>query len=67
MVGPLGPQPVGRREITVEVTHVNRADRSQLMDDHIGLCVSYGVRHLIWIKRVRHDRHRAKLAQHHLL
>jgi hypothetical protein len=67
VVGPLGPQAVGRREITVHVAQVNRPDRGQLVDDHVRLGSRHGLRDLIGIKRVRDHRHRAQLTEHRLL
>ena len=68
MVGPLGPQTVGQREIAIEVTHVERlGNRGQLMDDHVRPRPRHGLRDLIGIKRVRDHRHSAQLAEHRLL
>jgi hypothetical protein len=64
MVGPLGPQPVGQREIAIEMTHVQRSDRGQLMDDHLGPRPAHRLRDLIGIERVRDHRHRAQLVEH---
>jgi hypothetical protein len=67
MVGPLGPQPVREREIAIEMTHVQRTDRGQLMDDHVRPRFAHGLRDLIGIKRVRDHRHCAQLVEHRLL
>ena len=67
MIGALGPQPVGQREIAIEVTEVNRPDRGQLMDDHVRPGSRHGLRDLIGIERVRDHRRRAKLIEHRLL
>ena len=67
VVGPLGPQTVRPREIAIEVTQVKPANRGQLMDDHIRLRPSHGLRDLVGIKRIRHHRHSAQLVEHRLL
>ena len=63
VVGALGPQAVGRREIAIEMTHVERSDRGQLMDDHLRPRPRHGLRDLIGIKRVRDHRHGAELGR----
>jgi hypothetical protein len=67
VVGALGPQAVGEREISIEVTHVQCADRGQLMDDHVRPGLAHGLGDLIGIERVRDHRHSAQLAEHRLL
>ena len=67
MVGALNPQTVGQREIAIEMTHVKRTNRRQLMDDHLRPGPRHGVRDLLGIKRVRDHRHSAQLGQHRLL
>jgi hypothetical protein len=67
VVGPLGPQTAGQREIAIEVTRVKRPDRRQLMHDHVRLRPAHGVRDLIGIERVSDHRHSAQLVEHHLL
>src|SRR5215467_14384203 len=67
VVGPLGPQAVGRREITIAVTRVNRPDRGQLMNEHVRLGSRHGLRDVTGIQRVCDHRHRAQLAEHRLL
>ena len=64
MVGSFGPQSVGRSEVTVEVTEVERADRGQLEDDHIWLRALHGFHDLVGIERVRDHRHRTQLVEH---
>jgi hypothetical protein len=49
------------------MTHVNRTDRGQLMDDHVRFRARHGLRDLIGIKRVRDHRHSAQLVKHRLL
>jgi hypothetical protein len=59
VVGPVGPQTVGQREIAIEMTHLHPTNRGQLMDDHVRPRVTDSCRHLIGIKRIRDDRHSA--------
>jgi hypothetical protein len=49
------------------MTHVNRTDRAQLMDDHVRPRARHGLRDLIGIKRVRDHRHSEQLTPHRLL
>ena len=67
MVGALHSQTVGQREIAIEMTHVKRTNRRQLMDDHLRPRPRHGVRDLLGIKRVRDYRHSAKLGEQRLL
>jgi hypothetical protein len=68
MIGALDPQPVGQREIAIEVTQVQRRwNRGQLMDDHLRPCRRHGLGDLLGIKRVRDHRHSAQLVEHRLL
>ena len=67
MVGPLGPQTVGLREVAIEMTHVHRSNRGQLMDDHVRPRPSHRLGDLIGIERVRNRRHGAHLREHRLL
>jgi hypothetical protein len=68
VVRALGPQTVGRREIAIEVTHVQQlSDRGQLMHDHVRPRPAHGLRDLIWIKRVGDDGNSAELVEHRLL
>ena len=60
-------QTVGQRENAIEVTHVQRSNRGQLMDDHVRPRPAHGLRDLIGIKRVRNHRHSAELVEHRLL
>ena len=64
MIGALRPQPVGEREVTIEVAHVERPDRGQLMHDHLRVRPAHRLGDLIGIERISHDRHRAELGQH---
>ena len=61
VVGALGPQAVGQREIAIEVPHVHLPNRGQLMDDHVRPRPGHRLRNLIGIKRVRDHRHRTQL------
>jgi hypothetical protein len=67
VVRALGPQAVGRREIALHVTRVDRSDRRQLVDDHVRPCRGHRPRDLIGLERVRDDRYRAELVKHRLL
>ena len=67
VIGALGPQPVGHREAAIEVAHVERLDRCQLVDDHIGLRLGDGARDLVGIECVNHHRLRPQLPQRPLL
>ena len=67
VVRALGPQAAGQREIAIEVTHVHRSNRGQLMDDHVRPRPAHGLRDLIGIKRVCNHRHGAQLVEHRLL
>jgi hypothetical protein len=67
VVGPGGPQTIGRRETAIEMTHVNRADRRQLMDDHLRPRPRHSLRDLIGIKRVRDHGHGAHVVKQRLL
>ena len=68
MVGALGPQTVGRREVAIEVTHVERLrNRGQLMDDHVRPRPAYRLGDLIGIKCIRDHRHSAQVDEHRLL
>jgi hypothetical protein len=67
VVGALGAQPVGHREVAVEVAGVHLADRGQLVDDRLRLGARYRLGHLVGRERVGDDRHSAHLAQHRLL
>jgi hypothetical protein len=64
VVGPLRPQAVRQREIAIEMTHVDRTDRGQLMNDHIRPRDGDRLRDLIGIKRVRDHRQSAELVEH---
>jgi hypothetical protein len=64
VIGALRPEAVGRREIALHVTRVDRTDRGELMDDHVRLGSRHGVRDLVTIKRVRDHRHGAQLVEH---
>jgi hypothetical protein len=67
VIGPLGPQTVRQREVAIEMTHVHRTDRGQLMNDHLRPRPRHGLRDLIGLKRVRDHRNSAQLIQHRLL
>jgi hypothetical protein len=67
VIGALGPEAVGRREIALHVTRVDGTDRGELMDDHVRLGSRHGLRDLAGIKRVRDHRHGAQLLEHRLL
>ena len=67
MIGRLGTQTVGQREIAIKVAHVDRTDRRQLMDDHLRARPRHGLGDLIGIKRVRDHRHSAQSGEHRLL
>jgi hypothetical protein len=68
MVEALRPQPIGRREVAVEVAEVQRAgQRGQLMHDHLGLRLGHHPRHVLGIEGVGRDRHRAQIAHRLLL
>jgi len=64
VIGARGPQAVGQGEVPVEVTQVQRSDRGQLMDDHVGLHRTHSLRDLVGIERVGDHRHRAQLGEH---
>ena len=64
MIRPFRAQPVGQREGAVEMTHVKRADRGELMHDHLGPGPGHGVRDLVGIKGIRHHGLGAKLGEH---
>jgi hypothetical protein len=65
IIGALGPQTVGQREIAIEVTQVQLLrNRGQLMDDHVRPRPAHGLRDLIGIERVRDRRHSAQLVEH---
>ena len=63
MVGPLRAQTVGQRKIAIEVTHVQRTDRGQLMHDHVRLSRTHRLRDLIGIEGVGDYRHSAQLVE----
>ena len=64
MVGALGPQTVGLREVAREVPHVERGgDRGELVHDHLGLGQGDGLGDRLRVERVRHDGLRAEVAQ----
>lgn len=61
VVGRLGPQAIGRLEVTIEVAHVERArQRGQLVDDRLRLRFGDRPCHLLRIERVGNDRLRSK-------
>jgi hypothetical protein len=61
VVGAVGPQPVGHREVAVEVAYVEACDRGQLVDDHVGLGLGDGVGDLLGIERVDDSRSGAEV------
>jgi hypothetical protein len=67
MIGRLGPQTIGQREIAIKVAHVDRTDRCQLMDDHVRPRPRHDLGDLIGIKRVRNHRNSAQFGEHRLL
>ena len=67
MIRALGPQQVGEREITIEVAHVNRPDRGQLVHDHVRVRPAHRLGDLIGIKRISHHRRRAQLSNQTLV
>ncbi len=52
MIGSLRPQPVGHREAAVEVAHIQRLDRRQLVDDRVGLRAGDGLGDLLGVERI---------------
>ena len=56
VVGPLGAQSIGEREVAIEVPHVDRRrDRGELVHDHVGLGLAHGPLHGVGVERVDHD------------
>jgi hypothetical protein len=49
---PLGAQPVGQREVAIEMTRVDRADRGQFVHDHLWLGARHRLGDLIGIERI---------------
>jgi len=55
VVGALGAQPVGERELAIEVSHVDRRRYGgELVHDHVGLCLAHGTPHGVGIQCVGH-------------
>jgi hypothetical protein len=63
VVGPLGPQAVGRREVGIEVPRVQCSDRGQLVDDHLRPRPAHRLGDLVGGERVGDHRHRAQLLE----
>ena len=63
VVGALGAQPVGERELTIEASHVDRGRYGgELVHDHVGLGLAHGTPHGVGIQRVGHHGLRAEAA-----
>jgi hypothetical protein len=55
VVGALGAQPVGERELAVEASHVDRRRYGgELVHDHVGLRLAHGSPYGVGIQRVGH-------------
>ena len=64
VVGALGAQPVGERELAFEVPHVDlRGYGGELVHDHVGLRLAHDPAHGVGIERVGHHGLRAEAAQ----
>jgi hypothetical protein len=63
VVGALRAQPVGERELAIEASHVDsRRNGSELVHDHVGLCLAHGPPHGVGIQRVGDHGLRAEAA-----
>ena len=68
VVGALGAEPVGQREVALEVAQVDGArQRGELVDDHLGLGLGDRLGDRVGVERVGDDRPRAKAADEVLL
>jgi hypothetical protein len=63
VVDSLRSKPVRQREIPIEVTHVKPTNRGELVNYDVGLGSADCVGDLIWIKRVRQDRHGTEVVE----